>query len=91
MRREREGEGDEEIAVRDRRKKSQGGAGVPKIGAGEEKRAKETIRDAEVKPEVVAKAKLPKLPPFQDGKDNLNSYLQRFEQFARTSGWAEDQ
>ena len=34
----REGEGDEEIAVRDRRKKSQGGAGVPKIGAGEEER-----------------------------------------------------
>ena len=44
-----------------------------------------------MKPVVVAKAKLPKLPPFQDGKDDLNSYLQRFERFARTSGWVKDQ
>ena len=50
--------------------------------------AKETIGDAKVKPKVVAKAKL---PPFQDGKDDSDSYLQRFERFARTSGWVEDQ
>ena len=53
--------------------------------------AKETKADAEVKPEVVAKAKLPNLPPFQDGKDDLDSYLQRFERFARTSDWVKDQ
>ena len=52
---------------------------------------KETTGDAEMKPEVVAKAKLPKLLPFQDGKDDLDSYLQWFERYARTSGWAEDQ
>ena len=53
--------------------------------------AKETKADAEVKPDVVAKAKLPKLPPFQNGKDDLHSYLQQFEQFARTSDWVKDQ
>jgi len=33
--------------------------------------------------------KAPKLPPFVDGKDDLDSYLQRFERFARTSNWHE--
>ena len=44
-----------------------------------------------MKSEVVAKAKLPKLPPFQDGKDDLDSYSQWSERFARTSAWVEDQ
>ena len=35
-------------------------------------------------------AKHPKLPPFVDGKDNLDSYLQRFERFAETSKWRKD-
>ena len=34
-------------------------------------------------------AKLPKLPVFVDGKDDLDSYLQRFERFARSNNWDE--
>ena len=34
-------------------------------------------------------AKLPKLPAFVDGKDDLDSYLQRFERFARSNNWDE--
>ena len=34
-------------------------------------------------------AKLPKLPAFVDGKDDLDSYLQRFERFAKTNNWDE--
>ena len=44
-----------------------------------------------VKRESSSKAKLPKLPPFPDGKDELYSYLQRFEVFAKTNGWKEEQ
>ncbi len=32
-------------------------------------------------------AKLPKLPAFSDGKDDLDSYLQRFERFAKNNNW----
>jgi hypothetical protein len=32
-------------------------------------------------------AKLPKLPAFSDGKDDLDSYLQRFERFAKNNIW----
>ena len=35
-------------------------------------------------------AKIPKLPIFDDGKDDLDSYLQRFERFAITSKWDRD-
>ena len=35
------------------------------------------------------KAKLPKTPPFQDGKQKLDSYLQRFECLATNCGWDE--
>ena len=31
--------------------------------------------------------KLPKLPAYMDGKDDLDSWLLRFERFANTSGW----
>ena len=34
-------------------------------------------------------AKLPKRPQVVDGKDDLNSYLQRFERFAKGNQWKE--
>ena len=34
-----------------------------------------------------AKAKALKLPIFVDGKDELDSYLQRFERFAADNNW----
>ena len=33
------------------------------------------------------RAKVPKLPSFVDGKDDLDAYLQRFERFATTAKW----
>ena len=33
------------------------------------------------------RAKAPKLPSFVDGKDDLDTYLQRFERFAETAKW----
>ena len=33
------------------------------------------------------KAKLPKLPSFCDGKDNIDAYLKRFESFAKNAKW----
>ncbi len=35
------------------------------------------------------RAKGPKLPAFVDGKDDLDSYLKRFERFATINGWEE--
>ena len=37
------------------------------------------------------KAKLPRLPPFCEGKDNMDSYLKRFERFAMNAGWHMDE
>ena len=34
--------------------------------------------------------KLPRLPAFVDGKDDLDSWLLRFERFANTSGWLKE-
>ena len=34
-------------------------------------------------------AKRPKLPAFVDGKDDLDSYLNRFERLAKANGWEE--
>ena len=34
-----------------------------------------------------ARSKTPKLPQFSDGHDKLDSYLQRFGRFARSSTW----
>ena len=34
--------------------------------------------------------KTPMLPSFVDGKDDLDSYLQRFERYATTDGWDRD-
>ena len=36
------------------------------------------------------KPKLPRLPVFVDGKDDLNSWLLHFERFANTSGWPKE-
>jgi len=35
----------------------------------------------------VSSAKTPKLPAFVDGKDDIDSYLRRFERFATTNKW----
>ena len=40
--------------------------------------------------ERVNGGKSPKLPSFVDGKDDLHSYLQRFERFARVNNWSEE-
>ena len=37
-----------------------------------------------------SRSKTPKLSPFSDGHDELDSYIQRFERFARSSRWKED-
>ncbi|CAH1242223.1 GIN1 [Branchiostoma lanceolatum] len=36
------------------------------------------------------RAKAPKLPPFVDGKDEVDAYLQRFERFATANAWEPD-
>ena len=35
----------------------------------------------------VSASSIPKLPPFVDQKDDLDSYLNRFERFAKSNGW----
>ena len=37
------------------------------------------------------KAKLPKLPSFCDGKDNMDVYLKRFERFAKNAKWPDEE
>ena len=34
--------------------------------------------------------KIPRLPTYHDGKDSLDSYLERYERFAITSNWPEE-
>ena len=36
------------------------------------------------------KAKIPKLPPFNEQRDNMDAYLKRFERFAESAGWDHD-
>ena len=36
------------------------------------------------------KAKIPKLPPFNEQRDNMDAYLKRFERFAESAGWNHD-
>ena len=36
------------------------------------------------------RSKMSKLPPISDGHDELDSYLQRFKRFTRSSVWKED-
>ena len=33
----------------------------------------------------------PKLPPFDDKKDDMDAYIHRFESYAKAHGWLEDQ
>lgn len=33
------------------------------------------------------RAKIPKLPPFNEKSDNMDVYLKRFERFAENPGW----
>ena len=38
-------------------------------------------------PQLLYKAKAPKLPTFQEGKDDMDAYLLRFERYATAKGW----
>ena len=40
---------------------------------------------------VDVKAKLPKLPAFCEGKDNMDSYLKRLERFAENAKWPKEE
>ena len=40
--------------------------------------------------DIYVRPKLPKLPAFVDRKDNLESWLHRFERLASTSGWCKE-
>ena len=37
------------------------------------------------------KAKIPRLPTFVDGKDDLDAYLERFERYAGDQGWKKEE
>ena len=53
--------------------------------------ARLAVENADGRPEVREdRAKAPKLPSFVDGKDDLDTYLQRFERFAETAKWKKD-
>ena len=49
----------------------------------------ERIKDTPIRDHTSA-ANLPKIVPFQDGKDKLDSYLLRFERFARANRWEDE-
>ena len=61
--------------------------------------ADKEIQLAEIKKGTVAikekhvdvKAKLPKLPAFCEGRDNMDSYLKRFERFAENAKWPKEE
>ena len=42
------------------------------------------------KSEVGSKSLRPKLPKFEEQKDDMDAYIERFERFARSQGWRED-
>ena len=48
------------------------------------------IKDAHIRVDHTRAGKLPKIAPFQDGKDKLDSYLLRFERFARVNRWEDE-
>ena len=48
------------------------------------------ILDTSVRVNHTSAAKLPKIAPFQDDKDELDSYLLRLERLARANGWEEE-
>ena len=42
------------------------------------------------KSEIGSKSLRPKLPKFEEHKDDMDAYIERFERFARSQGWRED-
>ena len=48
------------------------------------------IKDTPIRVDHTSAVKLPKIAPFQDGKDELDSYLLRFERFARANRWEDE-
>ena len=49
------------------------------------------IKDTPIRVDHTSAAKLPKIAPLQDGKDELDSYLLRFERFAKANRWEDEQ
>ncbi|XP_071081291.1 uncharacterized protein [Haliotis cracherodii] len=47
--------------------------------------------DVEIGTKQVGVPKMPKMPPFEDQKDNIDAYLQRFERIAKAQSWPENQ
>ncbi|WP_353804350.1 hypothetical protein, partial [Acinetobacter baumannii] len=45
------------------------------------------IQQQQHAPQVISDNTAPKLPAFVDGKDQIDSYLARFERFAESSNW----
>ena len=48
------------------------------------------IKDTPIRVDHTSAAKLPKIAPFQDSKEKLDSYLLRFERFARVNRWEDE-
>lgn len=42
------------------------------------------------KSQTITRGKPPKLPPFEDDRDDIDSYLQRFERYANSLSWPTD-
>jgi len=53
-------------------------------------RAKKSVTGSVGKTKVDCKAKMPKLPHFNDKSDSMDAYLKRFERFAYNAGWDEE-
>ena len=47
--------------------------------------AEAKVRSYDTSSKVAAKA--PKMPPFEESKDDIDSYLRRFERYAHAQGW----
>ena len=43
-----------------------------------------------LKSEMGSKSLRPKLPKFEEQKDDMDAYIERFERFARSQGWRDD-
>lgn len=56
----------------------------------EQSSAANSTMNTSVKPSINS-LKKPRLPVFQDRKDDLDAYIKRFERFATTAGWPEDE
>ena len=45
------------------------------------------VKSGSGEPEVRTKASIPKLPPFDESRDEMDSYLRRFERYATAQKW----